>query len=109
MRCGQMIFECQTLKIACLENPRNEGNTTKSYESLNEAHLRVNSRNSLENMDQQRSKKRKRMGRTFDKDNPFIELKSGHMESVEELAKIKQKQDEDKATARLHSINANII
>ncbi|KAJ8638821.1 hypothetical protein MRB53_015515 [Persea americana] len=49
------------------------------------------------------------MGRTFDKDNPFIELKSGHMESVEELAKIKQKQDEDKATARLHSINANII
>ncbi|RWR97508.1 snRNA-activating protein complex [Cinnamomum micranthum f. kanehirae] len=49
------------------------------------------------------------MDRTFDKDNPLMELESGHIERVEELAKIKQKQDEDKATARLHSITSNFI
>lgn len=96
-------------EIACLENSRHESNTTKSHESLNESRLRVHSGNSLENMDQQGSKKRKRKGRNLDKDNHFVELESVYLERVEELAKIKQKQDEDKAAARLHSFNVNTV
>ncbi|KAL5717329.1 hypothetical protein ACHQM5_010352 [Ranunculus cassubicifolius] len=50
--------------------------------------------------------KRKKRGRYFDRDTRAGELENPiFIEKVEQLARIKQKQDEDKTAARLHSFN----
>ncbi|KAL7213844.1 hypothetical protein ACSBR2_016389 [Camellia fascicularis] len=51
------------------------------------------------------SKKRKMRGRIINQQNHTS--KESYIRKVEQLAKIKQKQDEDKAAARLHSFNGS--
>ncbi|KAF6145959.1 hypothetical protein GIB67_033318 [Kingdonia uniflora] len=53
------------------------------------------------------SKKKKKRGRTFDRDTRATELESSYTAKVVELAKIKQNQDRNKAAARLHSFNGS--
>lgn len=53
---------------------------------------------------QKRSKKR---GRCFDRNTRAAELESCYFEKVQQLAKIKQRQDEDKLAARLQSFSGN--
>lgn len=101
-------FQMPMNGTTCLENSRNESDTAKSFES-NEARPKVHNGNSLKNVDQQGSKKRKKMRKTFGKHNHVAELEIGCIKRVEELAKIKQKQDEDKATATLHSFNGSAM
>ncbi|KAJ4982377.1 hypothetical protein NE237_033214 [Protea cynaroides] len=53
------------------------------------------------------SKKRKKRGRTFDRESRAAELDNFNIAEVEQLAQRKQKQDEDKAGTRLHSFNGS--
>lgn len=49
----------------------------------------------------------KKRGRVFDRNTRAAELESSYFEKVKQLAKIKQKQDEDKLNCRLHSFCGN--
>ncbi|KAF8395857.1 hypothetical protein HHK36_019811 [Tetracentron sinense] len=89
---------------ACLESSEKELSTSASYESLNGSLVEVGNGGRL---DKNNSKKRKKRGRIFDRNSRAGELEGNYIAKVEQLAKIKQKQDEDKATARLHSFNGS--
>ncbi|KAJ8477705.1 hypothetical protein OPV22_021432 [Ensete ventricosum] len=52
-------------------------------------------------------KKGGKRGRRFDRDCRAAELEGDYFAKVEELAKIKKRQDEDKLAARLHSFSGN--
>nr|XP_010921639.1 snRNA-activating protein complex subunit isoform X2 [Elaeis guineensis] len=52
-------------------------------------------------------KKGKKRGRRFDRDSRAAELEGSYFAKVKQLARIKQKQDEDKLAARLHSLSDN--
>ncbi|KAK1309941.1 snRNA-activating protein complex subunit [Acorus calamus] len=91
--------------ISCSQHPTAESNDTCSpAENSSNSMCIVNHSDKKIHRD---TKKRKKRGRVFDRELRATELESNYIEKVEELAKIKQKQDEDKAAARLHSFNGS--
>lgn len=93
-------------EIVCLGNSTIENNLG-SPASLSSSSAMVNvSDGSGEKLKQKRRKKR---GRVFDRHSRAAELEGSYLTKVKELAKIKQKQDEDKLAARLHSFSGNFV
>ncbi|KAL0903652.1 hypothetical protein M5K25_028045 [Dendrobium thyrsiflorum] len=83
----------------------NGSSTLESSSSLNDSSMWMCSTDvSEKKVQQKRSKKR---GRHFDRNTRAAELESCYFEKVKQLAKIKQRQDEDKLAARLHSFSGN--
>ncbi|OVA19697.1 snRNA-activating protein complex [Macleaya cordata] len=99
--------EISSTEIAHLESSEKERNISASYESLNGSLVEIGNHDSSSRLPKNNTKKRKKRGRTFDRNNRAAELESSYTAKVERLAKLKQKQDDDKAAARLHSFNGS--
>lgn len=85
---------------ACLDSQDGEGELVRNSRSTRMG--RPPKATSFE----KNTKKSNKRGRTFDRENRAVELENvAFIEKVEHLARIKQKQDEDKIAARLHSFN----
>ncbi|XP_010244822.1 PREDICTED: snRNA-activating protein complex subunit [Nelumbo nucifera] len=92
-------------EIAYLERSRNGGReTSASCESLNDSLVETGDTGRL---GKSNGKKRGKRGRSFDRNAHAAELENNYVAKVEQLAKIKQKQEEDKASTRLHAFNGS--
>ncbi|XP_059640334.1 snRNA-activating protein complex subunit isoform X2 [Cornus florida] len=87
-----------SIEIACLEKSGREKNASASYESSNTSPLRTGDNGKVRENTQKKKRKRNRKNHS---------LEETYIAKVEQLARIKQKQDEDKAAARLHSFNGS--
>lgn len=93
--------------IAHSESSEKRINTSPSYESLNGSLVQVGDPDSSGILVESNSKKSRKRGRKFDRDCRAAELESSYTAKVKQLANLKQKQDEDKVAARLHSFNGS--
>uniref|UniRef100_A0A5B7AJM0 Putative snRNA-activating protein complex subunit n=1 Tax=Davidia involucrata TaxID=16924 RepID=A0A5B7AJM0_DAVIN len=90
-----------SIEHACLETPGRRRDASASYESLNDSPSGMgDSGKSRKNISKTRKRKRHINRRNH-------ALEESYIAKVEQLARIKQKQDEDKAAARLHSFNGS--
>lgn len=92
-------------EIVCSGNSMVENSNSGSRVSLNNSATVTCGTDVSEERVQQ--KKRKKRGRLFDRNSRAAELEGCYFAKVKQLAKIKQKQDEDKLAARLHSFSGN--
>ncbi|XP_020586951.1 snRNA-activating protein complex subunit isoform X2 [Phalaenopsis equestris] len=82
----------------------NGSSNLESPTLLNDSSELIRDTDVSEKVQQKGSKKR---GRRFDRNTRAAELESCYVGRVTQLAKIKQRQDEDKLAARLHSFSGN--
>ncbi|XP_058114590.1 snRNA-activating protein complex subunit [Magnolia sinica] len=106
-RKGMMIDDprISSNENACLESLGKESSTSEpcASSSVIEASNNHHSKKTC----QQGAKKQKKRGRAFDRNHRAAELESCCIAKVKELARLKQKQEEDKAAAKLHSFNGS--
>ncbi|KAJ6835323.1 putative snRNA-activating protein complex subunit isoform X2 [Iris pallida] len=107
-RCANSIAGGSTIsgkEIVCSENRAiNGSNLGPSSDSINSSIVACET-DGLEG--KLRHKKNKKRGRVFDRDSRAAQLEGSYFAKVKELAKLKQKQDEDKLAAKLHSFRSN--
>ncbi|KAG0472404.1 hypothetical protein HPP92_016950 [Vanilla planifolia] len=88
-------------EISCSGSANGTGRLGSSVLLCNSSIL---AHNDSEKVQKKKSNKR---GRLFDRNTRAAELESNYFEKAKDLAKIKQRQDEDKSAARLHSFCGN--
>ncbi|KAG0470831.1 hypothetical protein HPP92_017531 [Vanilla planifolia] len=93
-------FNCDK-EISCSGSANGTGRLGSSVLLCNSSIL---AHNDSEKVQKKKSNKR---GRLFDRNTRAAELESNYFEKAKDLAKIKQRQDEDKSAARLHSFCDN--
>ncbi|XP_043702175.1 snRNA-activating protein complex subunit isoform X2 [Telopea speciosissima] len=94
-------------EITCSESVEMNNNTSCSPDSLNRSIVEKGEDNCSSRFSKNNSKKRKKRGRAFDRESRAAELDNSCIAKVEQLARRKQKQDEDKAATQLHSFNGS--
>ncbi|KAJ3693929.1 hypothetical protein LUZ60_009409 [Juncus effusus] len=104
---------CQTSDLTSDETPINlplkistngQTSTPSSNESLTNNSIVAFDGNSKKSKIKRNKRKR---GRRFDRDTRAAQLEGSYIEKVKQLALLKQKQDEDKCSTRLHSFSGN--
>ncbi|KAJ0969419.1 hypothetical protein J5N97_022296 [Dioscorea zingiberensis] len=91
--------------IACGRNATTDSGNFETSISLYNSSV-INGGNNLVEKNVLEKKKKKR-GRVFDRNSRAAELEGSYFAKVEQLKKLKQKQEEDKLAARLHSFSGS--
>ncbi|KAM0947268.1 putative snRNA-activating protein complex, subunit 3 [Dioscorea sansibarensis] len=90
--------------LVCREKTTNDTGNLESSVCICNSSVEKCSNNIIEKNAPQKKKKR---GRVFDRNSRAAELEGSYFAKVEQLKKLKQKQEEDKLAARLHSFSGN--
>ncbi|KAI3964932.1 hypothetical protein MKW92_031272 [Papaver armeniacum] len=102
------VLEDPSNTMSSDESSEKTVNTSEANESLNGSLVQVSNPDSSGILvESSNSKKGRKRGRKFDRDCRAAELERSCTAKVKQLASLKQKQDEDKLAARLHSFNGS--